>query len=77
MFVNILPQRWWIKRVLSNEEHFFRLWWPEKERMDGEDPLETIESILDTRNSGFSNIDGNFFVLFFPFMLSYCDIYHK
>ena len=57
MFVNILPQRWWIRHILSNEERIFKLWSRDKE--------------MDTRNRGFSKIDGNFRVLFFPLMLSY------
>ena len=63
MFVNIVLQRWWIKQVLSNEERKLKIWSRDKE--------------MDTRNRDFSKIDRNFYMLFFPLMLSYHGNSHK
>ena len=57
MFVNILPQREWIRLLLLGYDVRFKLW-------------SRDEGII-TRNSGFSITSGNIFVLFFFLILSY------
>ena len=57
MFVNILPQREWIRLLLLGYDVRFKLW-------------SRDEGII-TRNSGFSIKAGNIFVLSFFLILSY------